>query len=353
MPSGASGKRVVLHIGPASSKGGMGSVICRLAANPPNGWRAQVLASHSDGGVAKVLQAWRAARKACAKLDPNTIDVAHVHSASRWSWTRKSGLIRILRNKGIPVVLSFHSGDFDSFAARKSGKKGRQMVNICADEGVIPVVLTENWQRRLAAWLGDDWRVVGNPAPTISTANTPTDASLRTRNSFLFMGRSNPMKGQEIAIEAMRILQQRGVDATLTICGITQQNHLMKNAPNNVKAVGWVEDEQRNSLFKSSGCLLLPSKWEGLSVVVLEAMAYGLPVLASQASSGVFTDAGRIIDSLSPEDWADAMQETIANQDAWSAMAAIGPAEVKPYNIETIQQQWGRIYSEAIGGREA
>ena len=156
------------------------------------------------------------------------------------------------------------------------------------------------------------------------------------------------MKGQKIAIEAMRILKERGVEASLSLSGISQSHSLLRGAPDNVKALGWVEGEQRDSLFMDSGCLLLPSKWEGLSMVVLEAMAHGLPVLASEASSGVFNDAGNIIHSSDPNVWANAMQELIANDEIWSRMAASGPAEVEPYNINTIQQQWGRVYAETI-----
>ena len=50
--------RTVLHVGPSESRGGMGAVIQLLATHPPDGWKADVLASHSDGGVIDVLKAW-------------------------------------------------------------------------------------------------------------------------------------------------------------------------------------------------------------------------------------------------------------------------------------------------------
>ena len=96
----------VLHVGPSNTKGGMGAVIQLLAANPPDGWKAEMMASHADGRPIRVLQAWWRVRGELAqRLQRGDVDVVHIHTATRWSWKRKIGLIKIAQKAGVPVVL--------------------------------------------------------------------------------------------------------------------------------------------------------------------------------------------------------------------------------------------------------
>ena len=271
--------RTVLHVGPSQSRGGMGAVIQLLVATPPNGWKAEELASHSDGGSIEVLKAWWRVRKALKmRLERGGIDVVHVHTATRWSWKRKVGLINIAQRFNIPVVLSIHSGDFD----RHCKERGPEVHRICSS--VHTVVLTPQWQTKLSPWLGD-CSVIPNPVPDVSPSSN------RDRNVFLLMGRSNPMKGQEIAIEATRILRAKGHDVTLHLAG-------MEHSEPGIVGHGWVSGEDKEHLMSTCGTLLSPSTWEGLSMSVIESMARGMPVLTSPASEGVFEQSGMIVDFL-------------------------------------------------------
>ena len=319
--------RTVLHVGPSQTRGGMGAVIQLLVDNPPSEWNAEALPSHSDGGVIEVLKAWWNVRKELKlRLSKGDIDLVHIHTATRWSWRRKVGLINIAKQANVPVVLSLHSGDFD----RHCQERGPEVHRICSS--LHTVVLTDEWYEKLSSWLGEA-SVIPNPVPDVNIS------SERDRNSFLLMGRPSSMKGQEIAIEAIQILRAQGHEVTLHLAG-------SEHTEPGVIGHGWVSGEVKERLMSSCGTLLSPSKWEGLSMSVIEAMARGMPVLASSASDGAFNKSGRVVE-LNATAFSQAMLEIMSGK-AWQKMADAGPREAEPYQLTNVIPKWGRLYDEVI-----
>ena len=153
------------------------------------------------------------------------------------------------------------------------------------------------------------------------------------------MGRSNPMKGQSIAMDAVRHLRSAGLDVTLHLTGIEH------NEPG-IIGHGWVDGDEKERLFSSCGTLLSPSKWEGLSMSVIEAMARGMPVLASKASEGVFEKSGEIIDSTASA-YADAMRQIVEGKN-WVNMAEAGPKEAEKYALKHVVSMWEKLYGEVV-----
>lgn len=328
-PGWVRGMRKVLHVGPAISKGGMGAVIQLLASSPPEGWNSEILPSHNEGGAFAILRAWWSARKNLKiRLRDSDVDIVHIHTASNWSWTRKKMLIKIARKADIPVVLSIHSGDFDKHCR----KNGNSVKDICKETSTYPVVLSEIWMERLSKWI-ENPAIIANPVPDVDST------SIRNKNSFLLMGRSNPMKGQKIIIDAAQILLKEGFDFTIHMTGISG------NYPG-VTCHGWVEGEKRDVLLSTCGTLLSPSKWEGLSMTVIEAMARGMPILASSASTGVFINSGKIIERT-PEAFANAMKHIMTSDD-WLEMSKKGPVEAEKYSLSNITKEWMSLYNQVM-----
>ena len=120
----------VLHIGPCDSPGGMANVMRILAEHPPEGWDAELLASHVVGSP---WAKWRAYRKARATLKgmlsnpEHRPDVVHLHTAADWSWWRKRRFALLAHASGCKVVVHIHSGKFDTWLGSVNSSKTKQM----------------------------------------------------------------------------------------------------------------------------------------------------------------------------------------------------------------------------------
>jgi glycosyltransferase involved in cell wall biosynthesis len=101
------------------------------------------------------------------------------------------------------------------------------------------------------------------------------------RRRILFVGRFDRQKGFDIYLEVMRLLGHRaeGVVAGAAIVGKPMDIPI----PPNVRMLGWRSPDQVLDLYREADLLLMPSRFEGLPMVALEAMQAGVPIFASNA----------------------------------------------------------------------
>ena len=155
-------------------------------------------------------------------------------------------------------------------------------VRCVSDHGrsqLMSLVGTEHWEKLhvvhcgvdVAEFTADDHPREPNPAPEILT-----------------VGRVVPVKGQALLVEALAELASRGIDARLTIVGDGPQlPELRERAQrlgiaDRVAFEGAVGQDAVRGYYERADVFALPSFAEGLPVVLIEAMAMGLPVVASR-----------------------------------------------------------------------
>lgn len=100
---------------------------------------------------------------------------------------------------------------------------------------------------------------------------------------LLFLGVDWIRKGGDIAVEATRYLNDKGIHTTLHIAGIRNLDNNIANLPY-VKNYGFLNKNNPNdynklvSIIQQSHCLLLPTKAECAGIVFCESSANGLPI---------------------------------------------------------------------------
>jgi glycosyltransferase involved in cell wall biosynthesis len=198
----------------------------------------------------------------------------------------------------IPIVYQTDMNWFDivnyypgfSFAARFAQRQGDK-IDSAAIHKARAVVYPSEWARNTAIqhYGASPAKVFRIPlGANIEDDNIPVreralQHPLKGQTSLLWLGVDWHRKGGPEALECLRELRARGIDASLTVCGCTPPlgySHpsmtvipfLHKKSP---------RDRQRLSdLFLNSHFLLLPTRAEAFGIVFAEASAHGLPSIA-------------------------------------------------------------------------
>ena len=143
------------------------------------------------------------------------------------------------------------------------------------------------------------------------------------RKDLLFLARIEDYKGIFITIEAFRRVKEKFPDATLKIAGTGSALNEAKDMVQylqilDVIFLGNVSGDKLKNAFQESSIYILPtSHGEGMPTSVLEAMAFGLPVVTRPVGGlkDFFEDSkmGFLVDSLDPKDFIDKIEKLLAN----------------------------------------
>ncbi|MDO8529603.1 MAG: glycosyltransferase family 4 protein [bacterium] len=119
-----------------------------------------------------------------------------------------------------------------------------------------------------------------------SLASVP-EAKLREEFRILCVSRITPRKGVNYLIEAFKKLSEKHQDIFLQIIGDGDEKNELENLvkelkiENKVEFTGLISHEKLPSYFQSADVFVLPSLNEGMSNAMLEALASGLPIIAT------------------------------------------------------------------------
>lgn len=159
---------------------------------------------------------------------------------------------------------------------------------------------------------------------------------------ILAVGSVNPRKNLTTLLKAYSLLRRSGIsDWQLVIVGIKEwggseianATRSLGFSENDVLFLGHVEDSQMPCLYSGADVFVFPSLFEGFGLPLLEAMACGIPVVASDNSSlpDVGGDAALYAPPLSAEAFADAIRRVLEDTSFRAAIVSKGLERVKNF----------------------
>lgn len=213
-------------------------------------------------------------------------DLIHLHSSFA-GMIGRSILVFLRIFIGCKIIYCPHG-----FSFLMDGSRGRKkvfsIVELFLSFVTDKIICVSEFEKKSALTVGiaeGKIRVVHNGVPAIIGPSLKTEDSPLPRNklNLLFVGRLDPAKGFDTLIAAMKKLD--GQLFHLTVLGISSSEVPDAARHSNISYMGWLNQDQMRPYFAFSDVLVLPSRWEGFPMVVLEAMNSSLAVVASNCTS--------------------------------------------------------------------
>ncbi len=170
---------------------------------------------------------------------------------------------------------------------------------------------------------------------------------------FLYVGRLSEEKGVDTIIRAAKILD----DVPLKIVGTGPQSawlHKLAHGHENIEFLGYRSGKELEDLYRGATALLLPSRvHENAPLVVLEAMAYGTPVIASDVGgvSEMVLDrqTGILVDPADLDAWTEAMLRVYYDEELLRYLAESSRKRVEDqFSIHRHHQEIMSIYKALV-----
>ncbi len=207
-------------------------------------------------------------------------DVVHIHNIGPGMFAP------LLRLMGLPVVLTYHSPNYEH---AKWSAPARWLLRQCERLSLRfsnRVIFVNRYQMEKCRALDKSVFIPNGIDPvTRSTSTTFLDQfGIAPGNYLLAVGRLTPEKGLEYLVQAANRLPQV---SQVVIAGAsdhdTTYRELLQRLDTGHKVIftGFTTGEDLRQLYSHARALVLPSVNEGFPMVLLEAMAYGLPILCS------------------------------------------------------------------------
>jgi len=266
-------------------RGGISTIERFLLENwPAERYEVQHIETLEDGTKAtKLLIAIRAFIRVIGVMLVYRPDVVHIHFASRASFFRKSAFVLISSAFRRKIVLHANGAEFHLFYEEESGSLQKRYIRYILNKADCLLVVSRQWQEFYSRIYTRRQPVVV-PNPVYCPIPCPDRST--TRPIVLTLGRLGHRKGTYDLLKAIPLVLKHQPEAEFWLGGDGDVNRVRdildrETWGNRVKLLGWVTGRQKEEALIHASVFVLPSYNEGQPLAVLEAMAYGLPVVST------------------------------------------------------------------------
>ncbi len=188
-------------------------------------------------------------------------------------------------------------------------------------------------------------------APQLATPGAQvSDVILPAAPYMLYVGNAYPHKNLEFLIEHFKEWRQKNPRYSLALVGkrdyfYERLEGSLKN-PEGIMFLGAVSDAALERLYANASLYIIPSLYEGFGIPPLEAMYFGTPVLASNASCipEILGDAACYFDPTSTTSFLKALDTVIKNDTVRKRLIQQGHLQVKKYSWKQMGEQVAQLY---------
>lgn len=284
----------------------------------------------------------------CGWLLRGEVAAVHAHTAARASFWRKALFLLLGRATGARTVLHLHDGSFPGWYATRS-RAARAAVRWVLRRVDRVVLLTDGWR----AWLqalepAACCRVVRNPVALPAHPPAPRPGQV------LFLGRLWREKGIDDLLHAAARIAPQCPALRLVCAGDGDLDRVRTAAAGlglsaRVELPGWLDGEPKARVLREAAVFVLPSYAEGLPMGVLEAMAQGVPVIASDVGGvrEALGDAGLIVPAGDVAALADALLALLGDPARAAALGQAGRVRAQAlFAPDQIRASLASLYGE-------
>lgn len=228
------------------------------------------------------------------------------------------------------------------------GRKARRVARWLAgrfDDGVV--VLTERDRERWQEALRPQADVVTLPNPL--PFPMPGMPAPRNTKTVLAVGRLTRSKGFDVLIEAWEKVARVAPDWRLEIIGEGEERGHLESLRARLRLEGCVSlpgvHADIASAYMRGAVYCLSSRYEGFGLVLIEAMAHGLPIVSTDCEVGprALLEQGRsalLVPVDDPSGMADTLLTLIADDPLAARLAANARADAKAFDLDSIANRW-------------
>ena len=199
--------------------------------------------------------------------------------------------------------------------------------------------------------------VIPNPVTPWAFTVVRSSVSNRPVSRLLTVGRLEPVKGMDVILEAASKLRDVSFEWEIvgdgTQAAALRARNVELGLEGRVRFAGRVED--LTPCFERAHCFVLASRLEGMSIAMLEAMATGLPIVATRSGLGVeeALDEGRagvLVPAGDPDALASAVRDIVEHPDRAQALGEAARRRARDFAPATIATAYARVFDAAARG---